>query len=447
MSLSGSLLTGLALHCDADVGRFDSVAGGSPVTADAAQVLRWEDRSGNARHLTQPTSANRPIFDAVRGLVVSCGGPNGPNQWFTPTAFTFDRQDFTLALILEQTTQRRGMNGGITSQHHFYLQAVSDTCNLHYDGTGSSANCGKLAAFNSTFKVSSTVPISGSRVLVAFVGTAAALTTWANAASSTATALTAGTSTPSAFFGATGASVFPLQAGVKDLLFWSRALSGPEMADLLSYARTRGVAPTAAGLLAIDGDSQSAGYGVNLHRSWWRLLALPSGVRRHCAAESGAQQATLTAQAAAILDPRRVPGAPNVLALFAGTNDVAAGTTAATLWANLQTYAAARRSAGWKVACFTIPNRGGFNAGQNAVKDSVNASIRTNPALFDGLVDVQADPRLATPAYDGTHFNDAQHAVIAELAQPVISALFPVAAPRPRFVPRRTGRRPRLFGR
>lgn len=39
---------------------FDAVSGGSLVAADGA-VARWQDKSGNARHVTQATSGNRPL--------------------------------------------------------------------------------------------------------------------------------------------------------------------------------------------------------------------------------------------------------------------------------------------------------------------------------------------------------------------------------------------------
>ena len=39
---------------------FDATAGGSLVAVDAG-IARWEDKSGNARHVTQTTAANRPL--------------------------------------------------------------------------------------------------------------------------------------------------------------------------------------------------------------------------------------------------------------------------------------------------------------------------------------------------------------------------------------------------
>jgi len=39
---------------------FDATTGGSLVAADGT-IARWEDKSGNIRHATQPTAANRPV--------------------------------------------------------------------------------------------------------------------------------------------------------------------------------------------------------------------------------------------------------------------------------------------------------------------------------------------------------------------------------------------------
>lgn len=56
-----STITGLQLWLDAsdDQTLYDATTGGSLVAADGT-VARWEDKSGNGRHATQGTSANRP---------------------------------------------------------------------------------------------------------------------------------------------------------------------------------------------------------------------------------------------------------------------------------------------------------------------------------------------------------------------------------------------------
>jgi len=58
----GGVGTGLQLWLDASDSAtlFDATSGGSAVAADGG-VARWEDKSGNARHMTQGTAANRPV--------------------------------------------------------------------------------------------------------------------------------------------------------------------------------------------------------------------------------------------------------------------------------------------------------------------------------------------------------------------------------------------------
>ena len=57
-----SRISGLQLWLDATKGLFDATSGGSPVTTDGATVARWEDQSGSGYHVTQSTSANRPVL-------------------------------------------------------------------------------------------------------------------------------------------------------------------------------------------------------------------------------------------------------------------------------------------------------------------------------------------------------------------------------------------------
>jgi hypothetical protein len=58
----GGVGSGLQLWLDASDAStlYDATTGGSLVAADGG-VARWEDKSGNARHATQSTQANRPV--------------------------------------------------------------------------------------------------------------------------------------------------------------------------------------------------------------------------------------------------------------------------------------------------------------------------------------------------------------------------------------------------
>lgn len=61
-AFSPSNIAGLSLWLDATTGLFDATSGGSAVTTDGSAVARWEDQSGNSRHITQATLASRPIL-------------------------------------------------------------------------------------------------------------------------------------------------------------------------------------------------------------------------------------------------------------------------------------------------------------------------------------------------------------------------------------------------
>ena len=95
---SPSSLSGLQLWLDATKGLFDATSGGNPVTTDGSSVARWEDQSGSGYHVTQATSANRPVlktgirnsknairFDGSNDILVSANIPD--NNLLTLTAF------------------------------------------------------------------------------------------------------------------------------------------------------------------------------------------------------------------------------------------------------------------------------------------------------------------------------------------------------------------------
>lgn len=102
-------LTGLQLWLDASDAStlYDATSGGSLVAADGA-VARWEDKSGNARHATQGTSANRPARKtAIQGGkdVLRFDGSNDFLSLPSSTAtFKFlHSSDHTIFVVFENT--------------------------------------------------------------------------------------------------------------------------------------------------------------------------------------------------------------------------------------------------------------------------------------------------------------------------------------------------------
>lgn len=64
-------VAGLSLWLKADAGLYDAAVGGNPVTTNGANVLRWEDQSGNGTHMTAaagPPSYPTLAINAVNGF-------------------------------------------------------------------------------------------------------------------------------------------------------------------------------------------------------------------------------------------------------------------------------------------------------------------------------------------------------------------------------------------
>jgi len=68
---------------------FDATTGGSAVVADGA-IARWEDKSGNARHVTQSTSGQRPLRKTTIQNSLDIVRFDGSNDRLTRAAFLTD---------------------------------------------------------------------------------------------------------------------------------------------------------------------------------------------------------------------------------------------------------------------------------------------------------------------------------------------------------------------
>ena len=103
--------SGLQLHLDAadPLTMFTATSGGSPVAANGA-VARWEDKSGNGRHLTQAISGSRPLrrtnqqngFDAIE--------LDGSNDFFA-AAMSLAASNWTFFFAVKPATAS-GDSGG-----------------------------------------------------------------------------------------------------------------------------------------------------------------------------------------------------------------------------------------------------------------------------------------------------------------------------------------------
>lgn len=119
----------------------------------------------------------------------------------------------------------------------------------------------------------------------------------------------------------------------------------------------------------------------------------------------------------------------SVCVLWAGTNDIAGGASAATVTANLLAYVAAQKAAGYThVLVLTVIDRTSFDAAKDAIRATVNSDIASNAATSGyTVVDVAAFLNDATNTTyynaDGTHLKTAGYAYVAGEVATAIQAL------------------------
>ena len=165
----------------------------------------------------------------------------------------------------------------------------------------------------------------------------------------------------------------------------------------------------------------------------WRVRSLGTG---------GWNFGPLTGEAPTKIDPLFDPHlAANVLIIFGGTNDLGgARESAGTAFGKLAAYCRARKAAHpWRILVVTPPVAAYphvYPADFDAQMVQYAALIRRNWRAFaDGVVDVQADPRLGAPgaeynpvyfnSHDFTHLTDLGYAIVGQDAAVAVLRLPP----------------------
>lgn len=140
--------------------------------------------------------------------------------------------------------------------------------------------------------------------------------------------------------------------------------------------------------------------------------------------------ANMETKAQTFVDPFQGMFTRSVVVGWAGTNDLAAGTSGATAAAALATWCTARRSAGAdKIVIMDCIARGNLTAPQQTERLAFNAALAANGSpTWDTLVKLSLDSRLSNSAdttyynADTIHLTDAGYAVVANLVAPAVNA-------------------------
>lgn len=442
--------TSLAGYWVAGVGMYDATSSGNLISASGGLVARWEDQSGNAKHLTQSTSGSRPAYDPKRNLICF---QEGDNDYLT-VSHSGNRNSFTVVVFGEIPSLRRHWTGSgfsgaggadyVASMHPVVYLSYNGGDTLTglgtpgamsiYDGVGG----GSASYSNSTLKLPTRMTmfgVSGGSTYKFFVNDR--MTLGKSSTSGSITDFSLGHSAASS-----GA-----HQNVKAVMLFTGELTDAQRAYLYQFGQKHfGVVdPTKKSVnLVIEGDSLSTGVRGTLNNSWCNLLAAQyPEISFYNNAEPGQLQTDIATNAAARVDTLLNPNARNVHGNFSGTNDLAGGATGATTASNNSSYRTARKSAGWdRYFTFTMLPRG---AATETHRGNLNTALRAQytitseigPNIFENsdgdiLIDVAADTRIGdsgdyadTTYYDADeiHLNDAGHAVVAEIAAPVFRYL------------------------
>lgn len=198
------------------------------------------------------------------------------------------------------------------------------------------------------------------------------------------------------------------------------------------------VVDTTSSLAVFHGDSMTYGSGAVHGVSDYPTLTAPTGSwTKINLGTPGGTIDSFRSNAAAAVDPFYDANRPtNIVAIWAGTNDMAVGGyTPAEVLDDLTVYGQARKAVGWKVLTFTILPRSdpGISGTFEADRQTANAAIRETWSTYaDALVDVAADTRIGdagdsndTTYYnaDKVHLNAAGNAIVAEIVEAAIESL------------------------
>jgi lysophospholipase L1-like esterase len=390
--------------------RADTLAG-----ADGDAIATWPDSSGHGNDLTQTTPGARPV------LCHDVAGYRG--VWFygremlIPAGLSLNRQTFSAFVV--QTSVQGGNSGlwGIGVLGDFNLQCqVRNLCDYFGDGSW----------------YMNRPPVS--RGWLGVVSSASGVTFHSGELSGSHGAMssrvvTGGTvGTANGYYGMVGT--------YNEFLFYDHTLTEAEILQLKTYLRVRYKLPPSPSPIRVVtvGDSLTAGnlstYGFNYPNQMIPLLSPQPGL--YNMGLGGEKVTEMIAEAAAKVDVMYdAAKARNIVAIWGGTNDLYTGDTAENTYANLQTYCAARRAAGWKVVVVTTLPRGA-NDPFEANRQTYNTSIRAGWATFaDALADVAADSRIGdagdnsdgTYYSDGTHLNNTGYGVVAVIVGAAVQGL------------------------
>ncbi len=436
-STTASVTTDNTPVYDSLPGFLDRFRGETPATTDAARLSSWASDMGVAT-TTQATSANRPEYDAVKGMVCSVPASDARDDHFALAGVTLDRRNCAVFFNVELNNLRQPISGYTQGTYFTFFQGTN--FEFRIDGRSAIANYatwGRLQAYDGTnTRVSASIPFT-SRCLIGIVCTATEVRFYVNGAYTTTAPLAAGSVTLAGLLGSTVAFA-AAQGGYKDVLFYTQEVTDADVqAVILPLFAARGAIVDYDDVLLLEGDSLTTPCFPTMNRSWVNRLTLPDRTVMRNISKAGGQggngpsppgfNPTYTGNAANITDICLVAGKRNIIFFWAYYNDILGGFayTNPQMLGYMDAYAAARLATGYARVAFATQYYSGaaWQSLRTAMK--VPGAIPNAYSILDLPTATAAHAGGSGSSYfpDGIHPNDAGTAFILADLQPGITAI------------------------
>lgn len=219
-------------------------------------------------------------------------------------------------------------------------------------------------------------------------------------------AATGGGQAPSANIGSggPGGSLTGANTDLYALVIYNAALIANDVA-LINYglAQAYGMVTAPTANVVLIGDSITAGNGAGFPAYYWNYSRelywyLGNKISIYTFGLGGQTLVSEAAEASVVTTPTFKAGIPNVFMLLGGVNDIASGTTAATMEASVITWAGQIHTAGGIAGIATLYPRhvtGGYTSAMETQRVLFNTWIRANSGYGKALdfdVDLELEP-------------------------------------------------------
>jgi lysophospholipase L1-like esterase len=390
---------------------------GIGLTVDGSNnISQWNDLSGNGNHLTNSGAANtKPIaYINKSGFPVVAFDKNRTATLTIPTSLAVNSRACSMWIVGGRSA---GRTGGSYADEMFFGYYGSVTPG--FEVTGTAQGPFNSLSINQSGRRIATIKDFNCHVLRGFTSGTVNTVAYQNGKSDGVIGPVPDVDGTGGQIGAFVGDILPLGGPIYSLLLYGKEQTADEIAGVYAYAQGKYQAGfTRDSQVGFAGDSITSSIIAQQGDSYPEMVGRLrgwdfDGINTANGMSTTTSQNTQDVQN---LDPAydaTYYTNKRVICLLLGSNDLAGGSSAATVLTNLQTYVTNRQAVGWDVRVGTILDRTDFSGSDRTNQQTVNAAIIANSGSWhDGLIPFATAPQLLDPS-DTEFFDDGIHPTVA----------------------------------